>query len=128
MLVVTSDKVYKNIEKSEPYFENDEIFGTDPYSASKSMAEIAINSYIKSFLLKKKNIRIGIARAGNVIGGGDWAKNRIVPDCFKSWAASKPLIIRNPDSTRPWQHVLEPLFGYVLFIYKLSSNAAWSAF
>ncbi len=122
ILIITSDKVYKNVEKKSPYFENDEIYGIDPYSASKSMAEIAINSYIKSYLIRKKNINIGIARAGNVIGGGDWAENRIVPDCIKSWTKLKPAKIRNPESTRPWQHVLEPIFGYILFIYYLSKN------
>ena len=124
VIFVTSDKVYKNYEKSSGYKENEELGGEDPYSASKSSAEFAIHSYINSKFDKKNNINIGIARAGNVIGGGDWAKYRLVPDCVRSWSKSEIVNIRNPNSTRPWQHVFEPLSGYLNFAANLhhSSN------
>jgi CDP-glucose 4,6-dehydratase len=109
---ITSDKTYKNIQKKILYKEEDELKGTDPYSASKSAADIIINSYSKSF--PKTPCQIGIARAGNVIGGGDWGKNRIIPDIINCWSNNKTAIIRNPDSTRPWQHVLEPIYGYLI--------------
>lgn len=114
-ILITSDKVYENIETNRGYKESDRLGGVDPYSASKSMTEIGISSYTNSFFNKKKNIKIGIARAGNVIGGGDWSSNRIIPDLMKSWNSNKILQVRNPQSTRPWQHVLEPLSGYLLF-------------
>lgn len=122
VIFVTSDKVYKNYEKLEGYKEKDELGGDDPYSASKSSAELAINSYLNATLNNKDNINIGIARAGNVIGGGDWAKYRLVPDCVKSWSQSKIVKIRNPNSTRPWQHVFEPLSGYIQFAASLQNN------
>ena len=112
IVMITSDKVYKNIEIKRGYKENDIIMGNDPYSASKSCAEIIINMYLKSYLHIKKN-KICVCRAGNVIGGGDWSSDRIIPDIFKQWAKSKKLIIRNPNSTRPWQFVLEPLGAYL---------------
>ena len=112
--MITSDKVYENIESSKGYKENDRLGGKDLYSASKSMAELAINSYFQSYFnISKQNIKICIARAGNVIGGGDWAKDRIVPDCIKAWSKNLSVDIRYPRSTRPWQHVLEPLNGYL---------------
>ena len=111
-VIITSDKSYKNIEILRGYKESDQLGGYDPYSASKGCAEFIIQSYIKSFFKKKKNIRIGITRAGNVIGGGDWSDDRIVPDCFKSWSLNKKVLIRNPNTTRPWQHVLEVISGY----------------
>jgi len=118
-IMITSDKVYDNVEWVWGYKETDRLGGKDPYSASKGMAELAIRSYMKSFFNKpNSNVRIGVARAGNVIGGGDWAVNRIVPDCMKAWSKNKIVDIRNPNSTRPWQHVLEPLSGYLL----LASN------
>ncbi len=122
VIFVTSDKVYKNYEKNEGYREYDELGGDDPYSASKSSAEFAINSYINAIINKKNNISIGIARAGNVIGGGDWAKYRLVPDCVRSWSNSMIVKIRNPNSTRPWQHVFEPLSGYIHFAASLENN------
>jgi len=122
IILITSDKVYKNYEKINGYSEGDELGGDDPYSASKAASELAINSYINSKLSKKNNLNIGIGRAGNVIGGGDWAKNRLVPDCVLSWSNSKKVQIRNPSSTRPWQHVLEPLSGYINFAASLDSN------
>lgn len=112
---ITSDKVYDNLEWVWGYREIDRLGGKDPYSGSKAMAELLIKSYTETFFNKKNNNKIiGVARAGNVIGGGDWAENRIVPDCIKSWSRNSSVNIRNPNSTRPWQHVLEPLSGYLL--------------
>ena len=116
-VIITSDKAYKNKELKRGYKESDELFGEDPYSASKSCAEIISNSYFKSFFITKKNV--ATARAGNVIGGGDWSRDRIVPDYFKSKIKKKKIIIRNPKSTRPWQHVLEPIGGYLILAYLL---------
>ena len=110
---ITSDKCYDNVEWSWGYRETDSLGGPDPYSSSKGAAELAIRSYTKSFFPRSSSIRIGIGRAGNVIGGGDWASGRIVPDCIRSWVVNKPVELRNPSSTRPWQHVLEPLSGYL---------------
>ena len=121
-IIITSDKVYKNFEIEKGYKETDKLGGYDPYSASKASAELIIQSYIKSYFLKKKNILIGIARAGNVIGGGDWSENRLIPDCVKSWSKNKVVLLRNPQSTRPWQHVLESLWGYLLLSFKLEKN------
>ena len=115
LVTITSDKAYDNLELQRGYIETDILGGKDPYSASKGMAELVIKTYFHSFFKEKKNnIKIGITRAGNVIGGGDWAKDRIVPDCMKAWAKKEIVQIRNPDATRPWQHVLEPLAGYLL--------------
>jgi CDP-glucose 4,6-dehydratase len=121
---ITSDKVYDNLEWIWGYREIDKLGGKDPYSGSKAMAELAIKSYTASFFNEKNNNKIiGVARAGNVIGGGDWAKNRIVPDCVKAWSSNLSVSIRNPHSTRPWQHVLEPLSGYlVLGAYLTKKN------
>ena len=121
-VIITSDKVYKNFEIKKGYKESDKLGGYDPYSASKASAELIIQSYIKSYFFKKKNIFIGIARAGNVIGGGDWSENRLIPDCVKSWSKNKTVSLRNPQSTRPWQHVLESLWGYLLLSLKLEKN------
>ncbi len=112
VIIVTSDKCYKNLEITRGYSEDDILGGIDPYSSSKAAAEILFNSYIKSKLIPH-NIRICTARAGNVIGGGDWSQNRIVPDTIKSWMNKKSVTLRNPESTRPWQHVLEPISGYL---------------
>ena len=109
-----SDKAYDNVEWVWGYRESDPLGGKDPYSASKGMAELAIKTYVNSFFTNPENgTRIGITRAGNVIGGGDWARNRIVPDCVDAWSNNKVVDIRRPDATRPWQHVLEPLSGYL---------------
>ncbi len=121
-IIITSDKSYKNLEIKRGYKENDIIGGIDPYSASKGAAELIINTYIKNYFSKKKNLRICVARAGNVIGGGDWSANRLIPDCAKSWSKGKQVKIRNPNSTRPWQHVLEALGGYLLLAKKLKFN------
>ncbi len=112
IVLITSDKVYKNLEIKRGYKENDILMGNDPYSASKSCAEIIINMYLKSFL-KEKKTKVCVTRAGNVIGGGDWSNDRIIPDLFKRWSKSKKLKIRNPNSTRPWQFVLEPIGAYL---------------
>ena len=123
-VLITSDKCYDNLEWTWGYRENDKLGGPDPYSASKGAAELAINSYVKSFFSEKEtNIRIASARAGNVIGGGDWAENRIVPDCIKAWSKGEIVNLRYPNSTRPWQHVLEPLSGYLALALSLKSNS-----
>lgn len=117
VILVTTDKVYKNYEWDYPYRENDQLGGHDPYSASKACSELVIDSYRTSFFLPSKfdehKKAIAAVRAGNVIGGGDWSKNRLIPDIINSLITNNKLIIRNPDSIRPWQHVLEPIFGYL---------------
>lgn len=120
VVIITSDKSYKNIEKKNGYDENDVIGGHDPYSASKGAAEIIIQSYLKSYFSNNESkIKIAVARAGNVIGGGDWSSDRLIPDCVKSWSNYKSVVVRNPNSTRPWQHVLEALGGYLILATKL---------
>tara|TARA_Y100000389_G_C17446612_1_gene512009 strand:- start:217 stop:1287 length:1071 start_codon:yes stop_codon:yes gene_type:complete len=122
-IIITSDKCYKNLEQSKGYKETDILGGIDPYSASKASAEILFNSYYQTFILnKKKNIRLCTARAGNVIGGGDWSNYRLIPDCMKMWLKNKTPTIRNPNSTRPWQHVLEALSGYLVLAIELTKN------
>lgn len=111
-LNVTTDKVYENVEKSEGYKEDEKLDGFDPYSNSKSCSELVTHSYINSFF-KNQNIPTSTARAGNVIGGGDFAKDRIIPDCFRTCINHEDIIIRNPYSIRPYQHVLEPLSMYL---------------
>lgn len=111
---ITSDKCYENVEWTWGYRENDRLGGKDPYSASKAGAEIVIHTYYHSFFSADDSpVRLVSTRAGNVIGGGDWAESRIVPDTIRAWAADKPVVIRRPNATRPWQHVLEPLSGYL---------------
>ena len=113
-VMITSDKCYDNQELKRGYSEDDRLGGKDPYSGSKGAAELIIRSYTESFFKKEGSpIRIAIGRAGNVIGGGDWAPHRIVPDCIRAWSEGRNSEIRNPYSTRPWQHVLEPLSGYL---------------
>lgn len=119
VVMVTSDKVYDNSEWYWPYREIDRLGGADPYSASKAAAELAIQSFYRSGLFQK-SIRISSVRAGNVIGGGDWAKGRLVPDAIRAWGSNEKLLIRNPNATRPWQHVLEPISGYLLTAAKLA--------
>lgn len=114
VVMITSDKAYDNVEWAWGYRETDALGGKDPYSASKGMAELAIRSYVESFFNSKDcDVRVGIARAGNVIGGGDWGTDRIVPDCMRAWSIGDTVDIRSPNATRPWQHVLEPLSGYL---------------
>ena len=112
-IIITSDKCYDNVEWVWGYKETDNLGGKDIYSGSKGVAELIIKSYYHSFFKKSdSNVKIASARAGNVIGGGDWAKDRIVPDCIRSWSNNEIVEIRSPNATRPWQHVLEPLSGY----------------
>lgn len=126
VVAITTDKVYENLEWHYPYRENDRLGGYDPYSASKAAAEIVISSYRNSFFNTKEVSRhqkaIASARAGNVIGGGDWAKDRIIPDIIRSLKKKEPVILRNPASVRPWQHVLEPLAGYLQLGAKMAGD------
>ncbi len=112
VVCVTTDKCYENREWSYGYRENDPLGGHDPYSASKAAAELVAGSYRRSFF-SQGPVRVATSRAGNVIGGGDWSADRLVPDCLRALAAGRPIEVRNPRSTRPWQHVLEPLGGYL---------------
>ncbi|MBI5330951.1 MAG: CDP-glucose 4,6-dehydratase [Betaproteobacteria bacterium] len=122
-VLITSDKCYDNVEWIWGYRESDALGGPDPYSASKGAAELAIRSHIKSYFPKATSkVRIAAARAGNVIGGGDWAADRIVPDCVKAWSVNQGVELRNPNSTRPWQHVLEPLSGYLALAAALAER------
>src|SRR5262245_57810490 len=114
LVFVTSDKCYLNKEWYLSYRENDELGGADPYSASKAAAEIAFASYDRSFFGAQQNFVAATTRAGNVIGGGDLSRDRIVPDCVRALTADAPIVLRNPDAIRPWQHVLEPLSGYLM--------------
>tara|TARA_Y100000287_G_scaffold185899_1_gene190616 strand:+ start:896 stop:1984 length:1089 start_codon:yes stop_codon:yes gene_type:complete len=121
-IFITSDKCYDNLEWTWGYREIDKLGGPDPYSASKGAAELAISSYFRSYFKKESNISLASARAGNVIGGGDWSLNRLIPDCVKAWANNECVDLRNPFSTRPWQHVLEPIGGYMLLALALSER------
>jgi CDP-glucose 4,6-dehydratase len=112
-VLIASDKCYENVEWLWGYRENDRLGGKDPYSASKACAEVISRAYMESFF-KEKGPSIATTRAGNVIGGGDWALDRIVPDCVLAWSKREKVVIRNPNATRPWQHVLEPLSGYLV--------------
>jgi len=122
-LIITTDKVYLNNNKKNYYEENDLLGGFDPYSNSKSCAELAVNSYNRSFFQEKK-IFVATARAGNVIGGGDFSKDRILPDYIRSLLKNKKLFLRSPNSIRPWQHVIDPLYGYLLLLMKLYKKEA----
>ena len=113
-IFITSDKCYDNIEWEWGYKETDALGGKDIYSGSKGAAELVIKSYYYSFLNKdNSNVNVATTRAGNVVGGGDWAKDRIIPDCMRAWSKNEIVEIRSPEATRPWQHVLEPLSGYL---------------
>ena len=126
VVMVTTDKVYQNNEWEFGYRENDPLGGLDPYSASKAAAELAISSWRHSFCgdgeLQSPYLTIASARSGNVVGGGDWSENRIIPDLVRSLSIGQSLKLRNPSATRPWQHVLEPLFGYLILAEKMYSN------
>ncbi len=124
-VLVTTDKCYENREWPYGYRENDPLGGRDPYSSSKAAAEIAANAWRQSFF-NNHPVRFATARAGNVIGGGDWAEDRIVPDCARAWIAGRAVRIRNPGATRPWQHVLEPLSGYLWLAASLATSPAGS--
>jgi CDP-glucose 4,6-dehydratase len=120
VVVVATDKVYENLELGRRFREVDPLGGHDPYSASKAAAEIVVASYRSSFFGEGRHPgRIASARAGNVIGGGDWAADRLVPDCLRAFAASQPVRLRRPDAVRPWQHVLGPLAGYLALAARL---------
>ena len=117
VVIITTDKVYKNMEWNWGYRENDLLNGFDPYSNSKSCAELVTDSYINSFF-SREGIAVSTDRAGNVIGGGDFSTDRIIPDCIKAIQNSKPILVRNPNSIRPYQHVIEPLFAYLILAKK----------
>lgn len=123
---VTTDKCYDNKEWIWGYRENDPMGGKDPYSASKGCSELITSSYLESFFKSKGTTNIASARAGNVIGGGDWAADRIIPDYFRAYSKNEELEIRNPHATRPWQHVLEPLSGYLVLGSLLYSSKCFS--
>jgi CDP-glucose 4,6-dehydratase len=116
MVIVTTDKVYKNNETGQAYKESDHLGGHDPYSASKAACEILVSSYKDCFL---QHIGVATARAGNVIGGGDWSSDRLIPDAVRAWKNNQILEIRRPDAIRPWQHVLEPLCAYLILAQKM---------
>jgi len=118
---ITTDKCYENDERIEGYKENDPMGGHDPYSSSKGCAELVASAYRRSFL-QEQGIGLASVRAGNVIGGGDWANDRLIPDILRSFEKDKPVVIRNPNAIRPWQHVLEPLSGYLVLAQKLFYN------
>lgn len=135
VVVVTTDKCYENNESSRAYVETDPMGGHDPYSSSKGCAELVTAAYRKSFFSHAKyndhGVAIATARAGNVIGGGDWSKDRLIPDAIQAFEAGLPLLIRNPNSVRPWQHVLDPLSGYLMLgqaLYEAgdSYGGAWN--
>lgn len=126
-VMITTDKCYDNCERLEGYVETDPFGGYDPYSSSKGACEVAIQSWRRSFFNpedygKKHSVSIASVRAGNVIGGGDWAKDRIIPDCIRALETTKVVEIRSPKSIRPWEHVLEPLSGYMLLAQKMWNN------
>lgn len=115
-LIVTTDKCYENLEQIAPYRETDRLGGRDPYSNSKACAELVTQSYWWSYFSTAGSPAVASARAGNVVGGGDWSPDRLVPDLMQAFAAGRPAILRNPDAVRPWQHVLEPCCGYLLAV------------
>lgn len=121
VIMITSDKCYDNVEWDWGYRENDKLGGKDPYSASKGAAELMIRTYVESYF-SDGNVRVAIGRAGNVIGGGDWAADRLVPDSVRAWSIGESVMIRNPAATRPWQLVLEPLSGYLRLAALLSEK------
>ena len=118
---ITTDKCYENDDRSEGYMESDPMGGYDPYSSSKGCAELVTSSYRRSFL-QEQGVGLASVRAGNVIGGGDWADDRLIPDILRSFERKEPVVVRNPKATRPWQHVLEPLSGYLILAQKLYKN------
>lgn len=118
VVIITTDKVYRNLEQPYPYREDDALGGCDPYSASKAASELIVSSYRDSYL-REQGVAVASARAGNVIGGGDWSEDRLIPDAVRAWEKGEPLLIRRPQAIRPWQHVLEPLAGYLLLAEKM---------
>ena len=127
VVVVTTDKCYRNLGSRRGYREDDELGGDDPYAASKACAELVTQAYRESFFKPRADALVASARAGNVIGGGDWAADRLVPDAMRAFTAARPVKIRNPDSTRPWQHVLEPLCGYLVLAERLHAGMRGAA-
>ena len=127
-VLITSDKSYFNVEWPWGYKETDRLGGKDIYSGSKAAADILIESYFHTFLKDKSNVSLAVGRAGNVIGGGDWAKDRIIADCMRAWNKNEKVEIRSPKATRPWQHVLEPISGYLTLGMKLNQNIDGEAF
>lgn len=128
LVYITSDKCYENVEWVWGYREIDKVGGRDPYSASKGAAELVFSSYQRSFFEHRLQLGAASVRAGNVIGGGDWAVDRIIPDCIRAIKAGQPVRLRNPQATRPWQHVLEPLSGYLLLAARLlEAPQRWSS-
>lgn len=134
VIVITTDKVYENQEWNHPYRESDQLGGHDPYSTSKACVELVVQSYYKSFFSAFKTtehkIALATARAGNVIGGGDWSANRLIPDIVRAFQKNNTVLVRNPDAVRPWQHVLDALAGYLALAKKLSEeneNPFWQA-
>ena len=125
VVIVTTDKVYKNEEWAYGYRESDQLGGLDPYSASKSAVEFVTQSYRSLFKKQNKPVSIASARAGNVIGGGDWCENRLIPDIIRSLISGISIEVRNPNSVRPWQHVLEPLAGYLCLAKSMSTNGIY---
>lgn len=126
MISITSDKSYLNKEWVWGYKETDEIGGKDPYSASKAGAEIVLQSYYQTYFKDNADKRLATARAGNIIGGGDWAINRIVPDCIRAWQSGQSVVLRSPDAIRPWQHVLDTIYGYLLLAKNLAESGKGS--
>ncbi len=131
IVCITTDKCYENNETHRAYKENDPMGGYDPYSSSKGCAELVISAYKRSFFSKQDSPSLASARAGNVIGGGDWAEDRLIPDILRAFEKSENVLIRNPHAVRPWQHVLEPLSGYLvlaqeLFLYGDEFAEAWN--
>lgn len=127
VVVVTTDKVYANSSTGNPFVESDRLGAADPYSASKAAAELIVSCYRESFYKQGSNVRVASARAGNVIGGGDWSADRLIPDCFRAYRAGNGVKLRNPTFTRPWQHVLDPLVGYMRLAKMLYTGQQTSA-
>ena len=121
LLIITSDKCYSNLETNYSYKEDDPLGGHDPYSSSKACADLISTSYYKSFFANN-GVGLAIARSGNIIGGGDWSKDRVVPDAIRAYSSDNILEIRNPNAIRPWQYILDPLYGYLLLITHLSKD------
>jgi CDP-glucose 4,6-dehydratase len=131
VVVITTDKVYENKEWNYAYRENDRLGGYDPYSSSKAAVELAVSSWRQSFFQQPSNVKLATARAGNVIGGGDWTDNRIIPDIFRYQRKGETIPVRNPGAVRPWQHVLESLHGYLTLaelLYSCDDNQYQSSF
>jgi len=122
-VMVTTDKVYRDMQSPEPYREDDPLGGDDPYGASKAACEMVVSSYRRSFL-SARGVAVASARAGNVIGGGDWSEDRLIPDAVRAWQAGQTLEVRRPQAVRPWQHVLEPLAGYLTLAQRLWERPA----